>query len=218
MRRLGQSVFVVALLAVSTGCGDRLVDGAFYGDATLRIHGVISSATGNPSHAQVGAAWLGYGGLVDPTSGVDTAVLPITSTHFPTSFECAVLHAPPSAGRYAAHDGGIIPAMIRIARLVLIDDVDEDGRFSIDIGAQIAPPDRLLATSERQALLFVQEPPTDPGALDGADALLTNWEAADVNYHIVELDPTIPAPNLSGRVVSNDTNVSFTAPSPDAAF
>jgi hypothetical protein len=211
----GPIAFAILLAA---GCGDRLVEGGYYGDATLRLHGVIGSALGDPSHAQVGAAWLGYSGLVDPTSGIDTAVLPITSVQFPTNFECDVLHAPPSAGRYAAHGGGIIPASIRLARLLLIDDVDQDGRFTLDDAAHVVPPDQLLATSDDHALLFVQQPPDHPAALDGADALLTNWEAADANYHVVELDTTVAKPDLSGRVVANDTHVFFTAPVAGAAF
>jgi hypothetical protein len=216
MRRTGLAL-CAALLAA--GCGDRLVDGAYYGDATLRIHGVINSALGDPAHAFVGAAWLGYSGLNEPASGVETTVLPITAVQFPTNFECDVLDAPPSAGRYAAHGGGIIPAVIRVARLVLFSDVDQDGRFALDADAHVVAPDQLLATSTGFALLFVQQPPADPAALDAhGGVLLTNWEAADVNYHLVALDPATAAPDLSGRIVANDARVFFTAPVAGAAF
>jgi hypothetical protein len=215
VRRAGLIVFAFALAA---GCGDRLVGGGYYGDATLRLHGVISSALGDPSHAQVGAAWLGYSGLVDPTAGIDTTVLPITSIQSPTNFECDVLDAPPSAGRYAAYGGGIIPASIRLARLMLFDDVDNDGRFALDAALHIVSPDQLLAVSDGYALLFVEQPPVDPSALDGADTLLTNWEAVDANYNVVALDPAIPGPDLSGKVVDNETRIRFNAPTTGAAF
>lgn len=219
MRR-GGLIGLALLLAgfFAAGCGDRLVDGGFFGDATLRLHGVVGSPLGSPSQAMVGAAWLGYSGLIQPTAGIETTALPITSIQFPPNFECDLLDAPPSAGRYAAHGGGIIPASIRLARLVLFDDLDGDGRFALGADAHVVPPDRLLASSPDFALLFVAQPPEQPGALDQGDAVLTNWEAADVNYHVVALDQTTPKPDLSGRVVSKDTRVIFTAPVSGAAF
>jgi hypothetical protein len=215
MRRGGLGLFVLLFAA---GCGDRLVDDGFFGDATLRLRGIIGSALGNPSHALVGAAWLGYSGLTEPTAGIETTALPITSIQFPPNFECDVLDPPPSAGRYTAHDGGIIPASIRLARLVLFDDLDADGRFALDAEARVVAPDQLLATSVDFALLFVQQPPDDPGAIAGTGALLTNWEAATPGYHVVALDPTVTKPDLSGQVLASTARVIFIAPASGAAF
>jgi hypothetical protein len=203
---------------LGAGCGDRLVEGGYFGDATLRLHGIIAGSVGNPAHGMVGAAWLGYSGLIDPTAGVETTALPITSIQFPPNFECDVLDPPSSTGRYAAHQGGVIPASIRLARLVLFDDVDADGRYALDPDAHVLPPDELLATSTDFALLFVERPPDDPGAADGPDSLIDNWEAATPGYHVVALDPMVPKPDLAGHVVSNDSLVIFTTPIAGAAF
>jgi hypothetical protein len=216
----GRGFIVLASLSAATaaGCGDRLVDGDFVGDATLRLRGVIGSPLVNPAHAMVGAAWLGYAGFIEPTAGIETTALPITSIQFPPNFECDVLDAPPSVGRYAAAGGGIIPASMRLARLLLFDDADTDGRFALDAEARVVAPDQLLAASTDFALLFVAQAPADPVAFDGAGALLTNWEAAGSGYHVVALDPTAPKPALSGQVVANDTRVIFISSVTGAAF
>ena len=51
---------------------------------------------------------------------------------------------------------------MRIAQLVMLDDVDQDGRFALDADGHIEPPDLLLARAERHLLMFVARPPADP--------------------------------------------------------
>ena len=117
-------------------------------------------------------------------------------------------------GRYQLVDGRIVPATIRIARLIIFDDLDGNGSFAVGASGAVEAPDRLLARAEEQILLFVQRAPADPAALDGAGAILTNWNAAYPGYHIVAVDPTVAPPDLSGHVVDNTTPVVFVPPTP----
>lgn len=202
--------------ATAAGCGDRLVDGTFLGDSTIRLRGELGAHVPDPHAPSVGAIWLGYGGLSDPSEGAETTALPITSVRFPAAFTCEVLDPPPSAGRYQLSSGVFVPAAIRLARLVIFDDRDDDGTFRLDAGDAIAAPDRLLAQADQHVLLFVQHEPADPAALNAAGALLTNWENAYPGYHIVALDPAIPPPALLGHVVDATTSVIYTPPPPEA--
>jgi hypothetical protein len=199
------------LLALLGGCGDRLVDGRYKGQATLQIHGEMTASVGQPSAPAGGAIWLGYSALVAATPALETTVLPVSDIEFPPAFVCDVLSPPLSTGRYA-WPGQIIPAFIRVARLIVIDDVDQDGRFKIDAGGGVQPPDRLLATSAGALLLFVDRLPDDPSLLNGA--FLDNWEDAVLGYNLVALDSGASPPSLTGRVVPPDAHVVFGLPSP----
>jgi len=203
---------LVLSLVLAPGCSDRLVDGAFLGDSTIRLHGELGAHLPDPYAPVVGAIWLGYAGLSEPTEGVETTALPITALRFPGTFICDVLDPPPSSGRYQLPTGGIVPAAIRIARLVIFDDRDGDVAFQLDATGAVMPPDRLLAQAEEQLLLFVQHGPLDPGALDAAGAILTNWEEAFPGYHVVTIDPAVAPPSLLGQVVDNATAVTFVPP------
>jgi hypothetical protein len=110
----------------------------------------------------------------------------------------------------------IVPAAIRLARLLIFDDRNDDGIFTLDATGGIAPPDRLLAQAKEHALMFVQHGPAAPAALDAAGALLTNWENAYPGYHVVALDPTVAPPALLGHVVEATTSVIFTPPRTEA--
>lgn len=212
MRRVAQLAGVVALAA---GCGDRLVDGAYAGDATVRVH-ATAQLTLAAQRPRVAALWLGYGAAFDPWQGVETTVLPVSSVGFPPSFTFDVLTAPPGAGRYATHDGRIVPAVVRFARFALFDDVDGDDALALDGAGAVAPPDRLLARAAQQVLLFVAQPATGAAALDGADALLTDWEDAGPGYHLVALDAAVTPPDFAGHVIAPDTFVVF-APAEESA-
>jgi hypothetical protein len=199
------------VLALLGGCGDRLVDGRYKGQATLQIHGEMTVPGGRPSAPAGGAIWLGYSALVEATPALETTVLPVSDVEFPPDFVCDVLSPPLSTGRYA-WPGQIIPAFIRVARLIVVDDVNQDGRFKIDVAGGVQPPDRLLAAAADAVLLFVDRLPDDPSLLDGA--FLDNWEDAVLGYNLVELDPGTPPPSLTGRIVPSDTRVVFGQPSP----
>ena len=203
-------------LVALAGCNQALVDGDFVGNASIRLQGTVGVPVGDPAHAMVGALWLGYSAVFNPTSGIETTTLPVTSVHFPPSFVCDVLGPPPSSGHYVTRDSRIIPSSLRFARLILFDDQDTDGRFDVDGGGHLVPPDRLLARAAGNLLLFVERSASDPAALDGADTLLTNWEAATAGYHIVELDPSVAPPDFSGHVVATNTSIVFVPPSTDA--
>ena len=201
---------MIVLLGLTAGCGERLVDGAYAGDATVRIHGTAQLGS-TPPRARVAALWLGYGAAFSPLQGIQTTVLPVSSVDFPSSFTFDLLMAPPSTGHYATHDGRIVPAIVRFARFVLFDDLDSDDALALDASGAVAPPDRLLARAEQHMLLFVAQPATDPTALNGTDALLTNWEEAGPGYHIVELDGAIAPPDFGGRVIAPGTFVVFSS-------
>ena len=208
------SALVAAALGSAPGCGDRLVDGAFLGDSTIRLRGELASHVPDPRAPLVGAMWLGYSGLFDPSQGLETTALPITSVRFPAAFNCEILDPPPSSGNYQLGTGVIVTASIRIARLIIVDDRDGDGGFTVDPTGAVTPPDRLLSRAEEQVLMFVQHAPADPAALDATGAILTNWEAAFPGYHVVALDPAVAPPGLSGHIVDNATSVIFVPPPP----
>jgi hypothetical protein len=205
---------VPLMMMAGGGCDDRLVDGTFLGDSTIRLRGELASHVVDPRAPLVGAVWLGYAGLSNPTEGIETTALPITALGFAARFTCEILDPPPSSGRYQLADGRIVPAEIRIARLIVIDDLDGDGHFGIDASGALVAPDRLLARAVDQVLLFVQHAPHDPGQLDATGAILTNWEAAFPGYHLVSTDPAVAPPNLSGHVVDNSMTVGFVPPPP----
>ena len=204
------AALLTALCALAAGCGERLVDGAYAGDATVRIH-ATAQLVSTAQRERVAALWLGYGAAFSPLQGIQTTVLPVSSVDFPPSFTFDLLMAPPSTGHYATHDGRIVPAIVRFARFVLFDDLDGDDALALDASGAAAPPDRLLARADQHMLLFVAQPAADPTALDSADALLTNWEDAGPGYHIVELDGSIAPPDFGGRVIASDTFVVFSS-------
>jgi len=198
------------------GCGNRLVGGDFLGDATLRLHGVMQASVGEPLSATVGALWLGYSALSDRSRGVETTLLPISSIEFPPNFQCDILDPPPSAGQYTTAAGEVVPSSIRLARLVLFDDLDHDGHFSVDAEGRIAPPDRLLARSESHLLLYVQRPLADPAPFAGK--ILDDWRSAFPGYHLVKLDPSASPPDLRGQIVDSETPVVFSQPQSPVNF
>jgi len=199
----------VLLAAASAGCGDRLVDGSFAGDATVRLHATAQLAVASAQRPRVAALWLGYGAAGGSAQGLETTVLPVSSVGFPPSFTFDVLTAPPSAGHYATRDGRIIPALVRFARFVLFDDRDGDDALALDGSGVVARPDQLLARTDQQLLLFVAQPVADPVALDGAGMLLTDWEDATPGYHVIDLDPAVAAPDFAGRVTAPDRFLVF---------
>jgi len=81
--------------------------------------------------------------------------------------------------------------------------------FAVDDAGQVAAPDRLLAVANGQMVLFIESPPDDAASLDGADMLLSNWEAASRGYHLLVLDTSVAPPDFSGRVVPTDMAVVF---------
>jgi hypothetical protein len=207
-------VAAMALLTTAVGCGDTLVGGDYLGDGTMRLHGIIAVSVDVPARPMVGAVWLGYSALVDPAAEPEPAAYPITSIGF-ANFEASVWRRPPSVGRYLLADGSILPATIRIARLVVFDDVDRDGRFAVTGNEdELAAPDRLLARSNDSALLFVRDAPVDADALNAAGVIVTNWNEASPGYHLVRLDNPPAAPALPGHIVTNEAPAIFVAPLP----
>jgi hypothetical protein len=201
---------ILVSLVVVAGCGQRIVDGQFLGDAAIRLSGQVHDV-GQPSNPYVGALWLGYD-LASPLTGLDTAVLPIASTQVGrVDFE--ILGAPPSAGQYLDGAGAIVPATMRIGRLIIFDDGDHDRTFTLDAAGNLTPPDCLLAMANAQALLYVAVPPSDPGALDAAHLFLGNWEVADVGYHLISLDGPATMPLATAQVIDSRWPVGFVSSS-----
>ena len=200
------------------GCGDRLVDGAFLGDAAIRFHGVLTAPVARPGEATVGAVWLGFSALSQRSSGIETRTLPISELKFPSNFTCDLLDTPPGTGYYQTARGVIIPSSLRIARLFVFDDADRDGRFALDASGLLVAPGRLLARSTRHGLIFVSAAPASPESYDGSGMILTNWEQALPGYHLIALDPAVASPDLSGAVVGNDTPVEFELPRSEVNF
>lgn len=166
----------------------------------------------------MGAVWLGFSALSRRGSGIETRTLPISELAFPSNFICDLLDTPPGTGYYQTARGVIIPSSLRIARLFVFDDADQDGRFALDENGLLVPPDRLLARSVRHALIFVSTTLAEPQSYDGSGMILTNWEQALPGYHLVALDPDVVSPNLSGTVVGNDTPVEFSLPQSEVNF
>ena len=213
VRGVGTSAVTLALLTTTVGCGDTLVDGEYLGDGTMRLHGIIAVSVDAPARPMVGAVWLGYSALVDPAAHAEPAAYPITSIGF-ANFEASVWSRPPSIAVLYV-DGSVLPATIRIARLVVFDDVDRDGRFSVTgPEGELAAPDRLLARSNDSALLFVRDAPVDADTSNAAGVIVTNWNEASPGYHLVRLDDPPAAPALPGHIVSNEAPAIFVAPLP----
>jgi hypothetical protein len=204
-----RSLIIIAL--VGAGCGQRIVDGQFLGDATIRLNAALHNGVGSP-RGLVGAVWLGYD-LAQPLSGVETEVLPISQYGYPPTFTCDVLGAPPSAGQYFAPDGTLVLATLRLGRLIMFEDGDGNNAFSLDDNGQLAPPDSLIAVAAQQALVFVGAPPADVHALDQQHQLLDNWEAAQLGYQVVSLAGPFSAPNTPATVIGSRTQVIFSAAS-----
>jgi hypothetical protein len=162
----------------------------------------------DPRRASIGAVWLGYSTLFERPRSAETAVFPISSVRFPQRFTCDVLDPPPSAGRYAAADGTLLPGELRLARLFLFDDADRDGRFALDDEGRLAAPDLLLARAERHALVYVARLPA-PDEHVAAVPIVANWAAAHPGYHVLALEPTPP---LRGQIVPRATPVEFSSP------
>jgi hypothetical protein len=199
-------------IALSTGCGN-LVDGEYLGDAVIRLAAIVQGDVAPARSPVVGVAWLGYAGLADPLDGLQTTELPITSILFPSSFSFDVVGAPPDVGRYiTADDSRIIPATMRVGRLIVLDDVDRDGRFTVDAAGVVVAPDRLIAVAARQALMYVDDPPPDPGALTAAHAFLRDWTPAARGYHLLQLDGDAAMPDVTAQVIAPSTQVIFTPP------
>jgi hypothetical protein len=196
------------------GCGQRIVDGEYPGDAALHLNGIMEGDVGQPLRGMVGAAWIGYAGLVVPLMGLETATLPISSGPiFPPRLAFDALDAPPSAGQYLLPDGSLVPARVRLGRLIVFDDIDSDGTFSIGDDGRLRAPDRLLAMATQEALLFVEQPPANPAALDRAQLLIGNWEAAkSYGFHLVHLDGPPATPDLAAHVIAPTTAVTFRMP------
>ena len=178
----------------------------------MRVHATAAFTVPGAERPRVAALWLGYGAAAAPLQGLETTVLPVSSVGFPPSFTFDILKAPPGVGRYATHDGRIIPAVVRFARFVLFDDRDGDDALALDGVGAVVSPDRLVARTTQHLLLFVAQPAPEPETLAGADALLTDWEDAGPGYHVIELDPTVAPPDFAGRVAAPDTFVVFSAP------
>ena len=208
---------LVCLLLIA-GCGDPLAGGDFSGDATIRLHATVTAALGDPTRARVGALWLGYDAADDPARGIETTTLPVSAVQFPPSFVCDVVGPPPSAGSYTTADHHIVPASIRLARLIVFDDADADGACALDGEGKLAGADVLLARAASHLLLFVERPPDDPAALQQARALLTNWEEAPPGYHLLEVDPGSLPGEFLWRVVRSDTLIPFTASTGGIAY
>lgn len=208
----------VALACAGVGCGDRLAGGDFWGDATIRLHATVTAAKGDPARARVGALWLGYDTIDDPAGGIETTTLPVSAVEFPPSFVCDVVGPPPSAGAYITADHHIVPASIRLARLIVFDDGDADGACALDREGKLAGADVLLARAASHLLLFVERPPDDPVALQEARALLTNWEVATPGYHLLEVEPGALPGEFLWRVVRSDTLIPFTAATGGLAY
>ena len=173
----------------------------------------MTAPVGQPSDPAGGAVWLGYSALVDAATPThETSVLPVSDIEL-ADFVCDVLARPLSTGVYD-WPGQSIAAFIRIARLIVLDDVNQDGKFDVDDDGGMKAPDRLLATSASHLLLFVDRLPDDPSLLDGV--FLHNWESAVLGYNLIQLDPGASSPSLMGNVVPSDTLVLFGAPSPAA--
>ena len=206
--KLTRSLLLVTIAGVS-GCGDVLVDGDYLGDATFRMNGLLATSVGQPRSPAIGAAWVGYTGLVTPGVPIETSVLPITEIRFPPNFVCEVVDRPPSTGRYAWRDT-FIPAFMRVAQLVMLDDVDEDGRFALDADGNIEAPDLLLARAERHLLMFVTRLPADPGTLSRDGVFVQNWESVVEGYNLVEGGPLATPADAAGQVVRADSEVIFT--------
>jgi hypothetical protein len=206
---------LIALIALvvaggASGCGDRLVSGDYLGDTTLRLRGYLPALAVAPERPRVGVIGLGYDALVRRTvAGTDVSAFPIVSAP-PPDFGFDILGRPPDVGNYLDEDRTIIVAPMRLARLILVADLDGDGQFSLDENGDVAAPDRLIAEAERHLFLYLAEPP-DPAE---RSPLLESWSAARLGGNLIERDLSVRAPAIRAHVVADNTPVELDAPTP----
>jgi hypothetical protein len=204
------------LLFFAAGCGDPLVRGSYLGDATIELVARTSGDLPKAGAPTAAALWLGYAGLAQQAGYGDVATLSIGPLTFPGTFTLDVLDGPPDTGVYASAGGGRIDGYLRLARLLLFDDRDHDGRARVDASGTLEPPDQLLATADHHLLVFVSRSVVDPSGLDGdPNGLLTNWELGGRGYHLAEVAATSP-PKGPGRIVPAHSTIDF-SPAPVAA-
>jgi hypothetical protein len=197
----------VAVCALG-GCGNALEDGTFRGDVELRLRAVLAAPVLDETrYPLVGVVWLGYDALVARHGPCETSALPISAFGV-GQFTFDVIERPPSVGNYLSARGQVIPWPIRLGRLVLLADEDADGTFAVRDDGRVAAPDRVLLAANGELLLYAGERPSV--ALDGT--LLTDWRDARAGYQRIALQPEPPAPDVLGRVVTNDDPVVFGIP------
>jgi hypothetical protein len=192
------------------GCGNPVEDGTFRGDVELRLRGVlVAPVLEDTSHPLVGVVWLGYDALVDRHGPAETSTLPISAFSI-GHFTFDVIDRPPGVGNYLSAQGQVIPWPIRLGRLVVLDDHDADGAFSVGADGRVTAPDRVLVVCADSLLLYAGERPST--ALDGT--LLTAWRDARAGYQLIHLQAEAPPPDVLGRVVVTDDPVVFVLPGP----
>lgn len=197
----------LAALVAAGGCGDRLVDGRYLGDAALRLRATLPTVSANVERPLVGVVWLGYEALIR-RSGASISAARV-SPALPPYFTFDVIGEPPSVGVYLDSDGTPIDADLRLARLIFVDDADGDATFVLDENLAVRAPDRLVAEAERHLLLYFAR-----RELGGEPVgLLDDWSAVRVGANLIERDPAVASPALRARVVDDATTVVFDLPS-----
>jgi hypothetical protein len=168
------------LLATLPACGDPLAAGDFLGTPSIHLVGTIK---GNPGYATVphrprmGVLWVPLGG--PGLEGTGTLASAVT-TSFPSQFQLDLFDAPErSPGEIRAADGPL-EALMGFGRLVVVDDVDEDGRFSYSGGA-LTPPDQFIGAAPKHVVLYTDRIGAPGPALR---RFMANPERLSIGYQI----------------------------------
>jgi hypothetical protein len=169
-----------AVLAAFCACGDPLAPGDFLGTPSIHLVGTIK---GNPGYAtpphrpRMGVLWVppGAAGL----EGTGTLASSVT-TSFPSQFELDLFDAPDrSPGEIRASDGPL-EALMGLGRLVVVDDVDEDGRFTVSDGV-VTPPDLFIGAAPKHVVLYTEQISARGTALE---RLIANPDRLVLGYQI----------------------------------
>jgi hypothetical protein len=147
-----------------------------------------------PVSPQIAVAWVNIGG--SGGVGALTVVgefLPVAATSFPAHFDFDIYNPPPAE---AVGDLSLQPmpgdGTGAVGLIALVDDVDRDGTFKVEVGKGIVPPDRLLAVSMDFQIEYIETIPANsnpiwkPGLKTGYNLIRLSSNGNSV------VDPTTP--------------------------
>jgi len=143
----------IALFSLSllVACGDPLADGAYLGEplVTLRGRTVGDAGTSSISHPYIAIVWFNIESEVPRTIQM---LAPIEAVPLSSDFTLRLWDAPPRQALGALCDGTVFTIGFAIA----VDDVDDDGKVSIDIETGgLRAPDLAFGMASRNVIVYL---------------------------------------------------------------
>jgi hypothetical protein len=175
-----RAALIIAALAPLAACGDPLAPGSFLGTPRLHLGGTIKGNPGygpTPARPRMGVLWSPP---TEPSTDGSGSLASAVSTTFPAQFELDLFDAPERPPGEIRAQGGPIEALMGFGRLVAVDDVDGDGRFTIAAGT-IAPPDLFIGAAPKHVVVYTDSVGAPGPALR---RLVANPETLSPGYQV----------------------------------